>query len=132
MNRRLWKAGFLCLCPACSNAPLFDGLLTIKESCLSCGADFKGQDSGDGPAIFVILAAGIICVPFILIAGLVLKPPVWLLLVIALPLTAFVCIGLLRPFKAILFAVQWFHQAGEAVSTKVLKEEEGKNGSRPK
>jgi uncharacterized protein (DUF983 family) len=112
----IWKSGLLSRCPACGNAPLFDGLLTIKAKCPSCGADFTAQDSGDGPAVFVILVAGAICVPFILIAQLVFKPPVWLLCLIGLPLTAGVCIGLLRPFKAMLFAMQWRHKAGEGVT----------------
>jgi uncharacterized protein (DUF983 family) len=111
----IWKSGLLSLCPACGKAPLFNGLLTIKPTCPSCGADFTSQDSGDGPAVFVILVAGAICVPFILIAQLAFKPPIWLLGLIGLPLTAAVCIGLLRPFKAMLFALQWRHGAGEGV-----------------
>jgi uncharacterized protein (DUF983 family) len=111
----IWKFGLLSRCPACGKAPLFDGLLRIKPKCLSCGADFASQESGEGPAVFVILVAGAICVPFILIAQLVFKPPIWLLGLIALPLTAGVCVGLLRPFKAMLFAMQWRHSAGEGV-----------------
>jgi uncharacterized protein (DUF983 family) len=115
MTPNIWKSGLLSRCPACAQAPLFDGLLTIKPACSTCGADFSAQDSGDGPAVFVILVAGAICVPFILIAQLVFKPPIWLLGLIALPVTAGVCIGLLRPFKAMLFAMQWRHSAGEGV-----------------
>jgi uncharacterized protein (DUF983 family) len=115
MKPNIWKSALLSRCPACGQAPLFDGLLTIKPACPSCGADFSAQESGEGPAVFVILVAGAICVPFILIAQLVFKPPIWLLGLIALPLTGGVCIGLLRPFKAMLFAMQWRHGAGEGV-----------------
>ena len=92
---------------------MFDGLLTIKPCCPSCKADFSIEDAGDGPAVFVILAAGAICVPLILIAELAFRPPIWLLILIALPFTAAVCIGLLRPFKAMMFAMQWRYRAGE-------------------
>jgi uncharacterized protein (DUF983 family) len=115
MTTNIWKSGLLSRCPACAKAPLFDGLLTIKSKCDACGADFSAQDSGDGPAVFVILVAGAICVPFIVITQLIFKPPIWLLGLIALPLTAGVCISLLRPFKAMLFAMQWHHSAGEGV-----------------
>jgi uncharacterized protein (DUF983 family) len=115
MANTIWQAGLLSRCPACAKGPLFDGLLTIKPKCAVCGTDFAGADSGDGPAVFVILVAGAICVPFVLIAELALKPPIWLLALIGLPLTAFVCLGLLRPFKATLFALQWHHKAGEGV-----------------
>jgi uncharacterized protein (DUF983 family) len=116
MGHQLWKAGLLSQCPACGKAPLFDGLLTIKPKCTVCGTDFALADSGDGPAVFVILVAGAICVPFILIAQLVFMPPIWLLGLIGLPLTAGVCIALLRPFKSMLFAMQWHHKAGEGVA----------------
>ena len=115
MAANIWKSGLLALCPACDEAPLFDGLLTIKPKCGGCGADFESQNSGEGPAVFVILVAGAICVPLILIAQLAFKPPIWVLGVIGLPLTACVCIGLLRPFKALMFCAQWRHQAGEGV-----------------
>jgi uncharacterized protein (DUF983 family) len=109
----VWKAGLLSLCPNCGQATVFDGLLTIKARCSSCQADFSIEDAGDGPAVFVILAAGAICVPFILIAELAFRPPMWLLILIALPVTAAVCIALLRPFKAMMFALQWKYRAGE-------------------
>ncbi len=131
MQANHWKFGLLCRCPQCGNAPLFDGLLSIKPKCVACGADFSTHDSGDGPAVFVILVAGAICVPFMLIAQLALKPPVWLLSAIAMPLTAAVCVGLLRPFKSVLFALQWHHMAGEGVAIKSLREDEGKDGARP-
>jgi uncharacterized protein (DUF983 family) len=127
MNQNLLRAGLLCRCPACGQAPLFDGLLTIKPQCAKCGTDFAGADSGDGPAVFVILVAGAICVPIVLIGQLIFKPPPWLLGLFVLPLTGLVCIGLLRPFKAMLFAMQWHHKAGEAVvqSTESETEDHG-------
>lgn len=125
MTIAIWKSGLLSLCPACGQAPLFDGLLTIKQQCPACNADFAGQDSGEGPAVFVILVAGAICVPFILIAQLVFKPPIWLLGLIGLPLTAAVCIALLRPFKSTLFALQWRHNAGEGVHAKRVGKTDG-------
>jgi uncharacterized protein (DUF983 family) len=111
----VWKSGLLCLCPQCGQAPLFDGLLTIKPVCRACGAHLAEQDGGEGPAVFVILVAGAICVPFVLMAQLLFKPPIWLLALIAMPMTISVCLGLMRPFKAMLFAMQWRHKAGEGV-----------------
>jgi uncharacterized protein (DUF983 family) len=127
MTINIWESGLLCLCPACGKAPLFDGLITIKAKCPKCGADFASQEAGEGPAVFVILVAGAICVPFILIAQLIFKPPIWLLCLIGLPLTAGVCLGLMRPFKAMLFAMQWHHKAGEGVQA-VPKKETSENG----
>ena len=39
--------------------------------------------------------------------------PPWLLLVVWMPIVAALCIGLLRPFKGVLVALQFHHKAGE-------------------
>jgi uncharacterized protein (DUF983 family) len=109
----IWKAGLLCRCPACGEGPLFDGLLTIKTRCEACGADLSAQDSGDGPAVFVILAAGAILVPLVIIGLVVFKLPTWLMALLLVPATVGLCIALLRPFKATLFAAHHVHKAGE-------------------
>lgn len=115
MTVSIWKSGVLSLCPACGKALLFEGLLIIRPACPQCGADFANQDSGDGPAVFVILVAGALCVPMILVAQLAFHPPIWLLALVGLPLTGAVCLSLLRPFKSMLFAMQYRHKAGEGV-----------------
>ena len=57
-----YLAGLLCRCPRCGKGKLFDGFLTLKFKCDTCGLDFGFADSGDGPAIFVIMIAGAIVV----------------------------------------------------------------------
>jgi uncharacterized protein (DUF983 family) len=109
----IWKAGLLSLCPNCGQAPLYESLLKIRSECPNCKADFASEDSGDGPAVFVILIAGALIVPVILIIELALKPPVWALVLFALPFTALVCLGLLIPFKSMLFALHWRHRAAK-------------------
>jgi uncharacterized protein (DUF983 family) len=41
-------------------------------------------------------------------------PPVWLHMIIWLPLTAILCLVLLRPFKGVMLALQFHHRASEA------------------
>jgi uncharacterized protein (DUF983 family) len=107
-------AGLRCLCPACGRAPLFVGLIKIPDQCANCGADFRSADTGDGPAVFVMLIVGFIIVPLTLITQIVFHPPMWVHMLIWLPVTAALCVGVMRPFKAILFALQWKHKAAEA------------------
>jgi len=45
-------------CPGCGQGRLFQGFLTLRPRCESCGLDFGFADAGDGPAIFVILIGG--------------------------------------------------------------------------
>jgi uncharacterized protein (DUF983 family) len=82
-------AGLAGRCPNCGEGPLFRGFLTVADRCDACGYDLGRADSGDGPAVFVIL-------------------------VVFLPLTVVVCGGLLRPMKGILLAAQFANRAAEA------------------
>ena len=45
-------------CPRCGQGKLFAGLLRVAERCLTCDLDLRGEDAGDGPAVFVILGLG--------------------------------------------------------------------------
>ncbi|MEM7191308.1 MAG: DUF983 domain-containing protein, partial [Pseudomonadota bacterium] len=49
-------------CPSCRKGKLYAGYLTVAPSCTVCGLDYDFADSGDGPAIFVMLITGFIIV----------------------------------------------------------------------
>ena len=51
-------AGLACRCPNCGEGPLFEGFLRITPRCEACAADLRSADTGDGPAVFVILIGG--------------------------------------------------------------------------
>lgn len=72
------------------------------------------EDAGDGPAFFVVVLVGILIVPLALGLEVALSPPVWVQIVLWLPASLALCLVLLRPFKAIMFALQWRHGAAEA------------------
>jgi uncharacterized protein (DUF983 family) len=42
---------------------------------------------------------------------IVFQPPMWVHMVVFLPLTLVVCLGLLRPFKGLLIALQYRNKA---------------------
>ena len=108
------KAGLTASCPRCGQGRLFDGYSKVKPRCSNCGLDYSFADSGDGPAIFVILLAGFLCAFTMLFVEMAYKPPIWVHLVVFLPLTLAVCIGLLRPLKGVLLAAQFANKASEA------------------
>jgi len=107
-------AGIACRCPNCGEGPLFKGFLTVNLRCEACGFDLKKADSGDGPAVFVILIGGFVVCFAALFTEVAFHPPIWVHLVLWLPLAVIVCLGLLRPFKSILIALQFHHKASEA------------------
>ena len=53
-------AGLKGRCPNCGSGRLFSGFLKVAPACDHCGYDLAKADSGDGPAVFVILIAGFI------------------------------------------------------------------------
>ena len=106
-------AGLLGRCPRCGVGRLFAGYLGIKPSCPHCGLDFEFAQSGDGPAVFIILIAGFIVTGAALLVEVAYRPPMWLHALLWLPLGLGLPLLLLRPFKATLVALQYKYRAGE-------------------
>lgn len=105
-----FSAGLRCRCPRCGQGRLFSGLLTVAERCSVCGLDLSAQDSGDGPAVFVILIVGALAVGLAILVEAVIGPPLLVHLVYQIPFVLGVSVGLLRPFKATLIALQYRHR----------------------
>jgi uncharacterized protein (DUF983 family) len=104
-------AGVRGLCPRCGEGKIFSGFLKLEPHCARCGLDLGFADSGDGPAVFVSLFGGFVVLGAALWAELVYEPPIWVHLAVFLPLTAIVCVGLLRPLKGVLIALQYRNKA---------------------
>lgn len=64
--------------------------------------------------MFVIMLVGFIVVALVLLVELSFQPPIWLHLVLWLPLTALLSAFTLRPLKGLMIAQQYKHQAQEA------------------
>ena len=106
-----YVTGLLGRCPRCGKGKLFSGLINLAPRCTACDLDFAFADTGDGPAVFVTLFAGFFVLGAALWTELVYEPPFWVHLVVFLPLTAIVCVGLLRPVKGLLVALQYRNKA---------------------
>lgn len=104
------RAGLLCRCPACGKGRLFDGFLTVVERCAACGVDLRAHDSGDGPAVFIILILGFVVVGGALAVEMAYAPPLWVHAMIWPPLVLVGSLGLLRPFKGVLVALAYHHR----------------------
>src|SRR5471030_1601559 len=98
-------------CPACGQGRLFQGFLKLRPACEQCGLDFSFADSGDGPAVFVILIGGAIVVFAALLTEVAYQPPYWLHAALWLPLILIVTLAPLRLVKGLLIALQFHHKA---------------------
>lgn len=108
-----YVAGALGRCPNCGQGPLFAGFLTVAPACEACGLDLAKADSGDGPAVFIILIGGFLVAFAALFTEIAFRPPIWVHLMIWLPGAAILCLALLRPMKGLMIAAQFANKASE-------------------
>jgi uncharacterized protein (DUF983 family) len=109
----LLKSALLCRCPRCGEGRLFAGFLDPAPRCEACDLDYRFVDSGDGPAVFVILVVGFVVVAAALITEVKYAPPYWVHAVLWVPMILILSLGLLRPLKAAMIGVQYRHKARE-------------------
>jgi uncharacterized protein (DUF983 family) len=85
----------------------------MRESCEVCGLDYSYADPADGPAIFVQLFACVPGVVFMIALELIANPPIWVHLLVSLPIVVLSTVAPLRPLKGWLVASQFFFEARE-------------------
>jgi uncharacterized protein (DUF983 family) len=100
-------------CPHCGEGRLFKGYLTLASRCSSCGLDYDFADAGDGPAVFVMMLIGFVIVGAALIVEFRYRPPLWLHLLLWIPLATGAALAVLRPMKALMIALQSRNRAAE-------------------
>ncbi len=106
-------AGVRCRCPRCGKGRLLTGFLNLRPGCEVCGLDYGFADSGDGPAVFIILIVGFVVVGLALAVEMTWHPPYWLHAVLWIPLVLGLSLGLLRPLKGLFVSVQYRNKAAE-------------------
>lgn len=109
-----FSAGLACRCPRCGRGPLYAGFLTVAERCTVCGLDLQKADSGDGPAVFLILILGALVVPLAFLVESLFTPPYWVHLALWPPVILAGALAMLRPAKGLLIALQYHHRASDS------------------
>ena len=108
-----FRAGLACRCPRCGKGRLYRGFLALDQRCETCGLDYGAADTGDGAAVFLILIIGAIVVFAAVMVEILFMPPYWVHALLWPPLILGLSLGLLRPAKALMVALQYRHQASE-------------------
>ena len=98
-------------CPRCGRGRLFGGVLRVVDRCSVCDLDLRGNDAGDGPAVFVILGLGALIMIGVFWVEFRFEPPWWVHVLIWGPLTVGLAIWLLRVLKAWLVMQQYTHRS---------------------
>ncbi len=93
------QRGVMNRCPCCGEGKVFRAYLKVVDECSACHAPLGALRSDDAPPYFTILIVGHVLVPLLFWVERAYEPPIWLHMVIWLPLFTLACIGLLRPIK---------------------------------
>lgn len=109
----VWRAALFGLCPECGAPSLFDGPVKFRAKCGACGLDTGRYNVGDGPAAFLTLIVGALLIAIALTLDAMVRPPLWVHIILWVPLTAAAVIYGLRVGKAALLASEHQRQAAE-------------------
>ena len=88
-------------------------MLTVKPACDSCGLDLSREDSGDGPTVFLIFGIGLVSAVIMLVLVFAFGAAIWLALLMMATMVLGLTVALLRPAKALLIALAWYHGSGD-------------------
>ena len=102
-----FATGTGCKCPRCGRGSLFSGMLDVRERCEVCNLDLTPHDTGDGATVFVILILGAIAVGLAIWLETAFEPPIWVHLIVWIPVISIASIAMLRPFKGILIGLHY-------------------------
>jgi uncharacterized protein (DUF983 family) len=100
-------------CPRCGERTLYKGLATFAPRCRACGLDYAGFNVGDGPAAFLIFIVGGLVVLLAILVELNFSPPFWVHVLLWVPLTTMLVVGLLRVSKGLLLTLEYRNRARE-------------------
>ena len=109
-------SGMLGRCPMCGRGRLYKGFLELETACSVCHADLSRPGSAEDPFAFIVLIVGMIVVGAALVVEIRYQWPIWLHLLVWLPLSLAMCLALLRPMRGLLVAIQLRHRSHEVDS----------------
>lgn len=89
---------------------MFRGYINVVDECPNCALPLGRNDSGDGPVVFILLIVGFIGVGLALWVEVTWQPPYWVHAVLWIPLIMGLTLGLLRPLKGLMVALQYKHR----------------------
>lgn len=104
----LLKLGMQKKCPNCGNSHLFDGYLTVRSKCNTCGLDFEKIRSDDIPAYFTIAIVGHLLLPLIYWAEVSYHFSIWAHFAIWFPITIASTLALLPSIKGVAMGLVWY------------------------
>jgi uncharacterized protein (DUF983 family) len=106
MTKPNWKAAFFGKCPACGKGGIFCEFIKLKPTCPSCELNLQQFETADGPAFFAISLVGTLAGIVAGIYEVVAEPPLYMHLVVGLPIIAVGSYFTIRISKTLMIAHQ--------------------------
>ena len=101
------------VCPRCGEGRLFADPTGFADRCALCALDFSGFNVGDGPAAFLAFGIGAVVTALAITLELTLHPPLWVHMLIWVPVIGVGVVWSLRLAKAALLAAEYRNAARE-------------------
>jgi uncharacterized protein (DUF983 family) len=95
---------------------LYQSFLKVRPRCDGCDLDLTREDSGDGPAAFLIFGIGGLVLFLALVVELAAQPPYWVHFSIWLPLVLVLFWFTAPRAKAIFIALQFHNKSSDSGS----------------
>ena len=92
---------------------MFRSWLKIVDRCEHCGLDYRFAAPDDGPALFSLCIIALPLIFFVVWLQVAFEPPFWVHALLWIPAALIVCLGLLRPLKGLMIALQFANNAAE-------------------
>lgn len=109
-SRKNWPAirnGLRRKCPRCSQGKIYGKYLKIENHCEHCGQEFHHHRADDFPPYITITIVGHIVLSLATSVQIIYGPPMWLHMLLWLPLILILSLSFLPPIKAALVGLQW-------------------------
>lgn len=101
------RRGWVRRCPSCGSGRLFNGYLSVCDSCDVCGEEFHHHRADDMPAWATILIVGHLLASAVLTVEQTFQPPYWVHMALWPTLGVALCLLLLPRIKGAVVAMQW-------------------------
>jgi uncharacterized protein (DUF983 family) len=89
---------------------LYGSYLRVSDKCAACGEELSHHRADDAPPYFTILIVGHVLVALMMTVELNYSPPLWLHLLMWIPLTIILSLALLPRIKGAVVGLQWAHK----------------------
>lgn len=106
-TRKAIKHGLRSRCPNCGEGALFNGFLTVRDSCDNCGTELHHHRADDLPAYLVVLVVGHVVVGAAMGMMLLTTISIWWQLAFWTPVIIIASLFCLRPAKGAVVGLQW-------------------------